>query len=45
LHTLVASRSKAILQVLEEQASGMIAQHAESLHGGDCGKTENTVEA
>ena len=45
LHTLVASRSKAILQVLEEQASGMIAQHAEAMHGGDCEKTENTVEA
>ncbi len=29
LHTLVASRSKSILQVLEEQASGMIATHAE----------------
>lgn len=30
LHTLVASRSKGILQVLEEQASGMIATHAEA---------------
>ncbi len=29
LHTLVASRSKNIMQVLEEQASGMIASHAE----------------
>ncbi len=43
LHTLVASRSKAILQVLEEQASGMIAQHAEALHSGE-DKTENTAE-
>ncbi len=33
LHTLVASRSKNILQVLEEQAAGMIASHAE-----DCKK-------
>ncbi|MCK4707397.1 MAG: MotA/TolQ/ExbB proton channel family protein, partial [Gammaproteobacteria bacterium] len=36
LHTLVASRSKNILQVLEEQASGMIACHAE-----DCNKSSN----
>lgn len=44
LHTLVASRSKAILQVLEEQASGMIAAHAESLHE-ETDPTTKPVEA
>ena len=29
LHTLVAGRSRAILNVLEEQAAGIIAVHAE----------------
>lgn len=32
LHTMVSSRSKGIQQVLEEQAAGMIAEHAEK-HG------------
>jgi biopolymer transport protein ExbB len=45
LHTLVASRSKAILQVLEEQASGMIAQHAEAMHGDTGDTTKPTAEA
>jgi biopolymer transport protein ExbB len=33
LHTLVASRARRLNQVLEEQATGMIADHAERQHG------------
>tara|TARA_R110002096_G_scaffold14719_7_gene51833 strand:- start:7989 stop:9365 length:1377 start_codon:yes stop_codon:yes gene_type:complete len=33
MHTLVASRARRVNQVLEEQATGMIAQHAERQHG------------
>ena len=33
LHTLVASRARRINQILEEQAAGMVAQHAEK-HAG-----------
>ncbi len=29
LHTLVAGRSKALVEVLEEQATGMVAEYAE----------------
>ena len=32
LHTLVASRAKRVNQILEEQAAGMIADHAERQH-------------
>ncbi len=32
LHALVAARSKALVQVLEEQSAGIIARHAEKLH-------------
>ncbi len=42
LHTFVSSRSKAILQVLEEQAAGMIATHAEALH--EEGDSQTNVE-
>lgn len=34
LHALVAGRSKRLIQVLEEQAAGMIAQRAEEQHAG-----------
>lgn len=33
MHTLVASRARRVNQILEEQATGMIAQHAERRHG------------
>ncbi|TDJ64346.1 MAG: MotA/TolQ/ExbB proton channel family protein, partial [Proteobacteria bacterium] len=29
MHTLVASRARRVNQILEEQATGMIAQHSE----------------
>ncbi|WP_419596882.1 MotA/TolQ/ExbB proton channel family protein [Thiolapillus sp.] len=32
LHALVSARSKALVQVLEEQSAGIIARHAEKLH-------------
>lgn len=32
LHTLVSSRAKRVNQVLEEQATGMVAEHAERQH-------------
>jgi len=32
LHALVLTRSKALVQVLEEQSAGIIARHAEKLH-------------
>ena len=32
LHTLVSSRARRVNQVLEEQAAGMIAEHAERRH-------------
>lgn len=32
LHALVSTRSKALVQVLEEQSAGIIARHAEKLH-------------
>jgi len=34
LHAMVAGRSKRLIQVLEEQAAGMIAERAEKQHGG-----------
>jgi biopolymer transport protein ExbB len=30
LHTMVASRSRRIIQLLEEQSSGLIAEHTEA---------------
>ena len=33
LHTLVSGRSKRIVQVLQEQSAGIIAEHAESRRG------------
>ncbi|WP_456378129.1 MotA/TolQ/ExbB proton channel family protein [Thiolapillus sp.] len=32
LHAIVSTRSKALVQVLEEQSAGIIARHAEKLH-------------
>jgi biopolymer transport protein ExbB len=32
LHTLVSGRSKRIVQVLQEQSAGIIAEHAEKFH-------------
>ncbi len=32
LHAIVSARSKALVQVLEEQSAGIIARHAEKLH-------------
>lgn len=32
LHTFVASRAKTLTQILEQQAAGMVAQHAEKNH-------------
>ena len=34
MHTLVAGRSKGLIEVLEEQATGMIAEHSERQHKG-----------
>ena len=33
LHTFVSSRAKKLTQILEQQAAGMVAQHAENSHG------------
>lgn len=33
MHTLVASRARRVNQVLEEQATGLIAEHSERYHG------------
>lgn len=33
LHTLVASRARRVNQVLEEQATGLVAEHSERAHG------------
>ncbi|WP_456448926.1 MotA/TolQ/ExbB proton channel family protein [Thiolapillus sp.] len=33
LHAIVSARSKSLVQVLEEQSAGIIARHAEKLHG------------
>ena len=35
LHALVASRSRALVQILEEQSAGIIARQAERLHEGE----------
>jgi len=32
LHTLVSGRSKALVEVLEEQATGMVAEYSEKIH-------------
>ena len=32
MHTLVASRAKRVNQVLEEQATGLVAEHSERQH-------------
>ncbi len=34
LHSVVAGRSKSLIQVLEQQSAGVVAAHAERLHGG-----------
>ena len=33
LHTLVSGRSKKIVQVLQEQSAGIVAEHSEAQHG------------
>lgn len=37
LHSVVAGRSKGLIQVLEQQSAGVVAAHAERLHGGSGG--------
>lgn len=37
LHSVVAGRSKSLIQVLEQQSAGVVAAHAERLHGGTGG--------
>lgn len=37
LHSVVAGRSKSLIQVLEQQSAGVVAAHAERLHGGSGG--------
>ncbi len=34
LHSVVAGRSKSLIQVLEQQSAGVVATHAERLHSG-----------
>jgi len=34
LHSVVAGRSKSLVQVLEQQSAGVVAAHAERVHGG-----------
>jgi biopolymer transport protein ExbB len=38
MHSLVNSRSKTLVQLLEEQSAGLIAVHAESLAAGKEGE-------
>jgi biopolymer transport protein ExbB len=33
LHSIVAARSKSLIQILDEQSAGIVARHAERLHG------------
>ncbi len=35
LHSLAAGRSRALVQILEEQSAGVVARQAERLHGGE----------
>lgn len=37
LHSVVAGRSKSLIQVLEQQSAGVVAAHAERLHGAPGG--------
>jgi biopolymer transport protein ExbB len=34
LHSVVAGRSKSLIQILEQQSAGVVAAHAEKAHGG-----------